>query len=76
MDRLPKIGKWVLVYYQTKSYHIIEVGKVRSITTMEGVGEILRGVDWRDMQGNALDPSHWMTLPLPPRQLKQKTDDK
>lgn len=72
-ERIPDFEIDVLVYYTIQKDkknrdgdrfgRYIEIGCVSSITR----GKSYENVEWRDKSYNALNPTHWMPLPEPPK---------
>jgi len=67
---IPKIGQNVLVFHpwgKDMEYKDIIVGRIHSIQMYE---ESTR-IDWVDLDFSAIEPTHWMPLPEPPKQDEQ-----
>lgn len=65
---LPYFDVDVLCYYEIESkkdgtYKYMVIGYVRSITS----GKDYKNAEWVDKEYNNITPTHWMTLPEPPK---------
>lgn len=65
-DRLPEFETTVLVFYVvSEKYNVVENGLVRSIVMTKDS----KSAEWIDSMSNAINPTHWMPLPEPPKKV-------
>jgi len=70
-DKLPEFDVNVLIYWRLQKdkkeggyWDMIEIAHVSSITQ----GKDYINTEWKDSEYNQKSPTHWMSLPEPPKQ--------
>lgn len=72
-ENLPKIGENVLCYYTIGEHEYYCVARIYQITTVQVSEAEYKNIEWKDNNGDCVEPLFWCRLSAPARDGERMT---